>query len=101
MAEALILAWGEWHAYDASACDFVPLGTPLVLPTGDDWTWTGGGQMGSEEHRPGAVAASEAAMGATGGYVSDGNVFAPIMWFGGHGIPAALTALPEGGRGAA
>lgn len=101
MAEALIIMWDEWHAYDATARGSVPLGTPLVLDTGDGWSWSTGGLIGAEGHRPGALAAAEYAMGTEGGYVRDGNVFAPICWYGGAGIPSTLTLPPEGGRGAA
>lgn len=102
MANALIRAWGAWHEY-AVERDSVPLGTPLALfgeyDDGPGWTWAGGGRLGIEDHRVGALAAAEVAItGASDGYVRDGNAYAPLRWYSQRqGIEANFTSPPSNG----
>lgn len=104
-ANAMLRMWGVWHEYDATGRGSVPLGTPLALYGEDDagpgWTWAGGGRVGIEDHRPGALAAAEAAItGAVHGYVRDGSVYAPLWWYRDRmGIDAYFTSLLGGGGG--
>ncbi|MFD1623517.1 hypothetical protein [Azospirillum griseum] len=104
MADVMIRIWGEWHPFDATVRSRVPLGTPLTLYVeggdGPGWTWTGGGRVGIEDHRPGALACAECAItGADSGYVIDGNAYAPLRWYRDRqGIEAYFTdPLPSNG----
>ncbi|WP_448189996.1 hypothetical protein [Azospirillum sp. sgz301742] len=100
----MLRIWGAWHEYDATGRGSVPLGTPLARFTldhdGPGWTWTGGGRLGVEDHRPGALAAAEVAItGTDGGYMRDGNAYAPLRWYRHRqGVEANFTQPPGGSR---
>lgn len=92
MGVAMIRIWGVWLYYDANGG--VPLGTPLLLECHDGiFAWAAGGLVGECPHLVGAKAAAEAALGENeDGFVSIGNVVAPIRWFAGRGEPVPFTS---------